>query len=63
MSIKQGKNESLKEFLEIFNQIELKIKGIQNAIAIHSILVTLQLGDFPKLLAKRLAKNIIEQIT
>ena len=63
INIKQGKDQSLKNYLARFNQATLEIKNMSPAVAMHLILIDLKSSDFSKSFTKKPAKMIIELLT
>ena len=62
INIKQGKDETLKSYLERFNKAALEIKDLPPVVAIHSILVGLKFDDFSKSLAKKPIETLTERL-
>ena len=58
-TIRQRKNESLKEYFGQFKQSTLEIKDLQQVVVLHSILIGLGFNDFSKSLAKKLVENLV----
>ena len=63
INIKQGRDESLKNYLARFNRVALEMKDLPQAVAMHLILVDLKSRDFSKSLAKRPAQTMTELLT
>ena len=58
INIRQAKDKSLKSYLIRFNQATLEFEDLSSTVVMHSILASLESGDFSKSLAKRLVETM-----
>jgi len=60
VNIRQGKGESLRMFMDRFNQVALQIRNLNPEVALHHMVMVLRPGPFADSLCKKLVANMNE---